>query len=147
MACSTPGFPVYHQLPEFTQERRTPASHLTKVLLPDQQNAMGAQGRKQLHFWRAHKFFKEEVTWVTFELGSAQFSRSVISNSLRPHGLQHARLPCPSPFPRPCSNSCPLSQWCHPTISSSVVPFSLLLLPSIFPSIRVFPNELALCIM
>ena len=53
-----------------------------------------------------------------------QFSRSVVSDSLRPHGLQHTRLPCPSPAPRVCSNSCPLSQWCHPTISSSVVPFS-----------------------
>ena len=52
------------------------------------------------------------------------FSRSVVSNALWPHGLQHARLPCPSPSPRACSNSCPLSQWCHPTISSSVVPFS-----------------------
>ena len=49
---------------------------------------------------------------------------SVVSNSLRPHGLQHARLPCPSPSPGTCSNSCPLSQWCHPTIFSSVVPFS-----------------------
>ena len=47
-----------------------------------------------------------------------------MSNSLPPHGLQHARLPCPSPNPGPYSNSCPLSQWCHPTISSSVVPFS-----------------------
>ena len=47
-----------------------------------------------------------------------------MSNCLWPHGLQHARLPCPSPFLRACSNSCPLSQWCHPTISSSVVPFS-----------------------
>ena len=44
--------------------------------------------------------------------------------SLRPHGLQHTRLPCPSPTPRAFSNSCPLSQWCHPTISSSVIPFS-----------------------
>ena len=47
-----------------------------------------------------------------------------MSDSLWPHGLQHARLPCPSPIPRPCSNSCPSSQWCHPTTSSSVVPFS-----------------------
>ena len=47
-----------------------------------------------------------------------------MSKSLRPHGLQHVRLPCPSPTTRTCSNSCPLSQWCHPTISSSVVPFS-----------------------
>ena len=55
---------------------------------------------------------------------SVQFSHSVVSDSLRPHGLQHARLPCPSPSPRVYSNSCPLSQWWHPTISSSVVPFS-----------------------
>ena len=55
-----------------------------------------------------------------------QFSRSVMSYSLQPHGLQHARLPCPSPTPRAYSNSCPLNQWCHPTISSSVVPFSCL---------------------
>ena len=52
------------------------------------------------------------------------FSHPVISNSLRPHGLQHAGLPCPSPTPRAYSNSCPLSRWCHPTLSSSVVPFS-----------------------
>ena len=55
---------------------------------------------------------------------SDQFSCWVVSDSLQPHGLQHARLPCPSPSPRDCSNSCPLSRWCHPTISSSVVPFS-----------------------
>ena len=52
------------------------------------------------------------------------FDCSVMSNSLQPHKLQHARLPYPSPSPRVCSNSCPLSQWCHPTISSSVIPFS-----------------------
>ena len=55
---------------------------------------------------------------------SVQFSCSVASNSLQPHGLQHARLPCPSPTPRSYSNSCPLSRWCHATISSSVIPFS-----------------------
>ena len=53
-----------------------------------------------------------------------QISRSVLSDSLRPHELQHSRLPCPSLTPAVCSNSCPSSQWCHPTISSSVVPFS-----------------------
>ena len=52
------------------------------------------------------------------------FSHSVVSDSLRPHGLQHTRLSCPSPTPRTCSDSCPLSRWCHPTISSSVIPFS-----------------------
>ena len=55
---------------------------------------------------------------------SVQFNCSVVSDSLRPHGLQDARLPCPSPTPRVYPNSCPLSRWCHPTISSSVVPFS-----------------------
>ena len=54
---------------------------------------------------------------------SVQFSCSVMSESLWPHGLQHARLPCPSPTPGACSNSCPLSRWCHPSISSSVIPF------------------------
>ena len=60
--------------------------------------------------------------WAAYH--SVQFSRSIMLDSLRPHGLQHARLPCPSPTPGACSNSCPLSWWCHPTISSSVVPFS-----------------------
>ena len=60
----------------------------------------------------------------TLYLSSVQFSHSVMSDSLRPHGLQCARLPCPSPTPEACSNSCALSWWCHPTISSSVVPFS-----------------------
>ena len=55
---------------------------------------------------------------------SVQSSHSVVSDSLRPHELQHTRPPCPSPTPRVHSNSCPLSGWCHPTISSSVVPFS-----------------------
>ena len=52
------------------------------------------------------------------------FSLSVTSDSLHPHRVQHAWLPCPSPSPGACSNSCPLSRWCHPTISSSVIPFS-----------------------
>ena len=58
------------------------------------------------------------------QLSSKQFSLSVMSNSLWPHGLQHARPRCPSPTLRVYSNSCPLSRWCHPTISSSAVPFS-----------------------
>ena len=54
---------------------------------------------------------------------SVHFSRSVVSNSLPPHGLQHTKPPCPSPTPRVYSNSCPSSRWCHPTILFSVVPF------------------------
>ena len=71
-----------------------------------------------------------------FYFSSVQFSRSVISNSLQPHGLQHTRLPCPSPTPRACSNSCPSCQWCHPTTSFSVVLFSSL---QSFLASRSFP--------
>ena len=57
------------------------------------------------------------------QFSSVQFSRSVVSDSLWPHGLQYIRLPCPSPTPRACSNSSPSSRWCHPTIPSPVIPF------------------------
>ena len=70
-------------------------------------------------------------------LSSVQFSHSVMSDSLRPHGLQHARPPCPSPTPRVYSNSGPLSQRCHPTISSSIGPFSSCL--QCFPASGSFP--------
>ena len=84
-------------------------------------------------FWGPHKqnskvkhSFKE-TPWSSFwkiNFSSVQFSRSVVSNSLWPHQSQHARPPCPSPTPRVYTNSCPSSRWCHPAISSSVVPFS-----------------------
>ena len=64
------------------------------------------------------------LTTNTYFKLSVKFSHSVVSDSLWPHGLQHARLPCPSPTSKACSNSCPSSRWYHPTISSSVVPFS-----------------------
>ena len=62
--------------------------------------------------------------YLTYMQSSVQFSRSVKSNSLQPHWLQHVRLPCPSSTPGACSNSCPYSGWCHPIISSSVISFS-----------------------
>ena len=71
-------------------------------------------------------------------VNSVQFSRSVVSDSLRPHEPQHARPPCPSPTPGVHPNPCPLSQWCHPTISSSVVPFSC---PQSFPASGSFPKS------
>ena len=80
----------------------------------------------------------DNTIWTaTKETISVQFSHSVVSESLRSHGLQQARLPCPSPTPRACSNSCPSSQWCHPTISPSVVPFSSRL--QSFPASGSFP--------
>ena len=73
-----------------------------------------------------------------------QFSHSVVSDSLWPHGLQHTRPPCLSPTPRVYSNSCPLSQWCHPTISSFVIPFSFCFqsfpASGSFPMSQVFPS-------
>ena len=87
-------------------------------------------------------------TWISHIAGrfytilattSVLFSHSVMSDSLWPHGLQHAKLPCPSPTPRAYSNSCPLSRWCHPTISSSIVPFSSHL--QSFPASGSFPRS------
>ena len=78
---------------------------------------------------------KHEILLYTFSFANikkVQFSCSVVSNSLRLHGLQHTRLPCPSPTPRARSNSCPSSQWYHPTISFSVILFSSC--PQSFPA-------------
>ena len=97
-------------------------------------------------FWWALRLFPSKNYFLNggWVAHSVQFSsvHSVVSDFLWPHESQHARPPCPSPTPRIYSNSCPLSRWCHPAISSSVVPFSLL--PPIPPSIRVFSNESAL---
>ena len=79
------------------------------------------------------------VLYLIFITTSVQFNHSVVSDSLWPHGLQHTRPPCPSPTPGACSNSCPLSRWCHPTISSSVVPFSSC--PKSFPASGSFQTS------
>ena len=98
-------------------------------------------------FWTIFKNYSPKVSEYVTGLNlnftflnchwALQFSNSVVSDSSRPRGLQHAKLPCPSPTPRACSNSCPLSRWCHPTISSSVVPFSSCL--QSFPASGSFP--------
>ena len=69
-------------------------------------------------------WFTIKCKLINYLFFSVRFGHSVMSHSLQPYRLQHARLPCPWPTPRACSNSSPLSQWCHPAISSSVVPFS-----------------------
>ena len=97
------------------------------------------------HDWATELNWTETVIWLKIkersvfwnltlvrrmEISSVQFSCSVVSDSLWPHGLQHPRPPCPSPSPGACSNSCPLSGWCHPTISSSVFLFCLQSFPA-----------------
>ena len=87
--------------------------------------------------------FSHSVCWpFVLSVSSVQFSRSVVSDSLQPHELQHARPPCPSPTPGVHSNSHPSSQWCHPAISSSVIPFSScpqsLLASESFPMSQLF---------
>ena len=81
--------------------------------------------------------YKTILKYDSLLFSSVQFSHSVVSDSLRPHGLQHTRPLCPSPTPKVYSNSRPLSQWCHPTISSSVIPFSSHL--QSFPASGSFP--------
>ena len=86
----------------------------------------------EMELWACEPVLK--ILWSTYQhtnllcvhscLKTVQFSHSVVSNSLRPHEPQHARPPCPSPTPGVHPNSCPSSRWCHPAISSSVVPFS-----------------------
>ena len=88
--------------------------------------------------WRLYQLGSQ--CCLDFLFPSVQFSCSVASNSLKPHGLQHTRPPCPSPTPRAYSNSCTLSRWCHPS-NHLILCRPLLLLPSVFPSIRVFSNE------
>ena len=93
-----------------------------------------------VHFflrWFCFLFFFIYVLALLPSFSPVQFSHSVMSDSLWPHGLHHARPPCSSPTPGACSNSCPLSRWCHPTISSSVVPFSFHL--QSFPASGSFP--------
>ena len=87
---------------------------------------------------KALVLWQKLVLYVCFEgLSSNQFSHKVVPESLQHHGLQHTRLPCPEPTPRACSNSCPSSQWCHPTISCLITPFSSCL--QIFPASESFP--------
>ena len=123
------------------------AKHISLVFQRDRWESweplvQGCQGENRVlilwHFlpnWLVN--FLLNIAFLRFLVSRLLFSRSVVSNSLRPFELQHARLPCPSPSSGSCSNSCPLSQWCHPTISSSVILFSFCLLS--FPASVSFP--------
>ena len=142
---STPGLPVHHQLPEFTQthvhwvcdaiqpsQPRLSLSPPAFSLVPD------LRGNAFSNFSPLKIMFAVGLSYTAFiMLRSVQFSRSVVSNSLQSHESQHTRPPCPSPTPRVHSDSRPLSLWCHPAISSSVVPFSSHL--QSFPASESFP--------
>ena len=91
------------------------------------------------HQWPGKSVLEKCRQTETNIISSVQSSHSVVSDSLRPHELQQARPPCPSPTLRVHPNPCPLSQWCHPTISSSVVPFSSC--PQSFPKSESFPKS------
>ena len=114
---STTGFPVHQQLPEPTQ------THLHWVSVAIQlSNPLLSPSLPTFNYSQHQGLFK----WVIslHQIRSDQMSRSVMSNFLRPHESKHTRPPCPSPTPRDHSDSRPSSRWCHPAISSSVVPFS-----------------------
>ena len=105
MGCSMPGPPIHYQLPKIT---KTHVHWVGDAIQPSHPVSSPFSSCLQ--------------SFPTFRLD--QISRSVVSNSLRPHESQHARPPCPSPTPGVHSDSRALSQWCHPAISSSVLPFS-----------------------
>ena len=120
---------------------------MTVITLPSEKFASSEKGSKDSeiesappHFsqpFRPISFLRASVQFSSVQFSSVQFSHSVVSNSLQPHELQHARPPYPSQTPRVYSNSCPSSQWCHPAISSSVVPSSSC--PQSLPASRSFP--------
>ena len=116
---------------------------ILKLCLWHSFNPLGISGFLNFLSQRIYCFFAgflELFSWVFWiRLLLLLFSRSVVFSYLRPHGLQHTRLPCPSLSPRVCSNSCLLLQWCHPTILFSVVPFSSC--PQSFPTSRSFPTD------
>ena len=113
-----------------TQHTLSSCQTPTSSLPPLFSTASQAGVQQNAIFQRALLFlFKKKKS---IGVSSVQFSHSVVSDSLWPHEPQHARPPCPSPTPRVHPNSCPLSQWCHPTILSSVIPFSSL--PQSFPA-------------
>ena len=134
MDCSLPGFSVTG----FSRQEYwsgVPLPSPRESSWPRSQTQVSRIGGRCFNLWATREDLgRQKVMNLS---GLAQFSHSVVSNSLWLHGLQQASLPCPSPTPRACSNSCPLSQWCYPIISSSVASFSSG--PQTFPVSGSFP--------
>ena len=116
MNCSLPGPSVRGDSPG--KNTGVGCHALLQGIFPTQGSNPGLPHCRRILYHLSHQ---GSPNWC---ISSIQFSHSVVFSSLRPHGLQHTRPPCPSPTPRVYPNSCPLSRWCHPTISSSVVHFS-----------------------
>ena len=119
------GVPAYLKIQQLSlcqtlkKKKKTPTSHHVDILTS---TSAGDDTTVSYKIILKHL----EIYWLAARISSVQFSCSVVSNSFRPHRLQHTRPPCPSPTPGLYSDSHPSSQWCHPAISSSVVPFSRL---------------------
>ena len=111
-----------------------------RMVNPEKQNSLSLPASSHFTLWQIYCLLPIIPSlWVPFPplpISSVQFSHSVMSDSLWPHRLQHTGLPFPPPSPGACSSSCPSSWWCHPTISSSLVPFSCL---QSFPASGSFP--------
>ena len=105
----------------FSFRPRNTLPFLNELISPFQRERNGSQKQscKASLAWRNRLSLFRYQKGTSLTSNSVQFSRSVVSDPLRPYGLQHGRLPCPSLSPGVCSNSCPWSRWCHPTISSS----------------------------
>jgi len=118
--------------------RKTPRYRKQKGNAKSKQKAKlwGLQAWEIFRLWSQY-WYRYRTPGSSVQFSSVQSSRSVVSNSLWPQGPQHARPPCPLPTARVYLNPCPLSWWCHPTISSSVVPFSSC--PQSFPALGSFP--------
>ena len=126
---------VAHQAPPLSI-RFPRQEYLSGLLFPSPEDHPDP-GTEPVSYALAGEFFTTEPPREPLIVYSIQFSRPVVSDSLRPHELQHARPPCPSPTPGVHSNSHPSSQWCHPVISSSVIPFSSC--PQSLPASESFP--------
>ena len=116
---------------------------LLQGIFPTQGSNPGLLHCRQTLYHLSHQWSPRKINNSSnkYQFSSVQFSHSVVSDSLRPHGLQHASLPCASPNPGACLDSCPSSQWSHSNLCHP-----LLLLPSVFPGIGVFTNGSLLCI-
>ena len=143
ISCTWWGFVMKGSGFVWSGQAQRPSSLLTLIIniIKETNNfTIEAWGQLVLSMWGSLSL--SEIAWENkkcyFVLDiSVQFSHSVMSNSLRPHELQHARPPCPSPTPGVHPNPCPLFHWCHPMISSSVIPFSSC--PQSFPASGSFP--------